>query len=79
METRYFLFSLIAVPRYWLDWGYTIPQIELMCLDVPIISYSDNKKPSKQRYEEVRKRWESKYREDTKVDLTQILEGFDRG
>ena len=36
-----FLFGLIIVPKWDLNWGFTKAQIELLCLDKPLINYRE--------------------------------------
>ena len=36
-----FLFGLITVPKWDLNWGFTEAQIELLCLDKPLINYRE--------------------------------------
>lgn len=36
-----FLFGLITVPKWDLNWGFTKAQIELLCLDKPLINYRE--------------------------------------
>jgi hypothetical protein len=76
MTPRSFLFGLVSVPCWGYDWGYTVPQIDLMCLDVPIVSYG-KKGPDADDIEDARERWERKYAgKSGKIDLNDILKGY---
>ena len=59
-ETRFF----IKAYNYW--WGYTAAQIELMALDMPLVSYSHTKKdddafknPTKKKMQDFYERWKA--------------------
>lgn len=77
MADRSFLFGLIVVKAYGYWWGYTAAQIQLMVADAPIVVYGDRKsdgKPSHRRIEEVRDKWENKYKGGARrVSLDEIL------
>ena len=80
MLPRMFFF-FFQVDRWGYMWGYTIPQIELLAIDAPLIVYSDvnrKDKPTAKKIEETNKKWANKYgnTQGTKIDLTDLLSQY---
>lgn len=81
MMSRDFFGGLHRVRGYDYWWGYTMAQIELMAVDVPMVVYGKDKKfstPSKEALEESAKRWQDKYGNgdgDCSVDVGDLLKG----
>lgn len=74
-------FFFFQVDRWGYMWGYTIPQIELLAIDAPLIVYSDvnrKDKPTAKKIEETNKKWANKYgnTQGTKIDLTDLLSQY---
>lgn len=60
--------GLMTVPMFEYNWVYTMAQIELIAIDVPLVLYDSvkEKKHSRKEMEELTKRWREKKERDIK-------------
>lgn len=77
MQPRKFLLGLVVIPRWEYEWGLTIPQIELMLADQPIVVYPKNKgkdkAPDIENFKAVEEKWKTR-KTGQKIKLSDLLQ-----